>query len=33
MSGKRTRAPAYYRSLGFTPYRTGDGTIPHRFDL
>ena len=26
-------ALAYYRSLGFTPYRTGDGTIPHRFDL
>lgn len=24
---------AYYAAMGFVPYRTGDGTIPHRFDV
>lgn len=26
-------ALAYYAALGFTPYREGDGTVPHRFDV
>lgn len=26
-------ALAYYRAMGFAPYRDGDGVIPHRFDL
>jgi GNAT superfamily N-acetyltransferase len=26
-------ALAYYSALGFTPYREGSGTIPHRFDV
>ena len=26
-------ALAYYRSLGFVPYREADGAIPHRFDI
>lgn len=28
-----TAALAYCSSMGFTPYREGDGTIPHRFDV
>lgn len=24
---------AYYRAMGFTPYKEGDGAIPHRLDL
>ena len=26
-------ALAYYSAMGFTPYRRGDGIIPHRLDL
>lgn len=26
-------ALAYYSAMGFTPYREGSGTIPHRFDV
>lgn len=26
-------ALAYYAALGFTPYREGSDTIPHRFDI
>lgn len=26
-------ALAYYSAMGFTPYRDGEGVIPHRFDL
>lgn len=26
-------ALAYYSAMGFTPYRDGSGTIPHRFDV
>ncbi|WP_144783465.1 GNAT family N-acetyltransferase [Microbacterium sp. BH-3-3-3] len=26
-------ALAYYRAMGFVPYRETDGTIPHRYDL
>lgn len=26
-------ALAYYRALGFTPYRRSGGTVPHRFDV
>ena len=26
-------ALAYYSAMGFTPYREGIGTIPHRFDV
>lgn len=26
-------ALAYYAAMGFVPYRTGDGAIPHRFDV
>lgn len=24
---------AYYAAMGFTPYREGDGTLPHRYDV
>ena len=26
-------ALAYYSAMGFIPYRDGDGTVPHRFDV
>lgn len=26
-------ALAYYSAMGFTPYRQGEGTLPHRFDV